>query len=110
MLDSLISPALWITYILFFLALGVCVIMPAFQAIKHPADLFKSLIGIVALLVLFGISYALSGSEVSSKAASLGVDASSSKLIGAGIIMFYIVLLVSIVLVVYSLIRDIVNN
>jgi hypothetical protein len=75
-----------------------------------PKGLIKALIGIVGLVVLFGISYALSGSEVTAKSAALGIDAASSRMIGAGMILFYIVLFVSIILAIYSLIKDIISG
>jgi TRAP-type C4-dicarboxylate transport system permease small subunit len=84
--------------------------MPILNAIKNPQGLVKALIGVVGLVVLFGLSYAISGSEVTARAASLGIDASSSRMIGAGMIMFYIILLVSTVLAVFSLVRDIISG
>jgi uncharacterized membrane protein YtjA (UPF0391 family) len=59
-------------------------------------------IGIGVILLLFGVSYAMSGSEVDLKAAALGVTETSSKLIGAGLIMFYITLVLSILALIYS--------
>jgi hypothetical protein len=110
LLVSLIGPGLVIGYIF----LGVAVIssigMPIISAIKNPAGLIKSLIGVVGLVVLFVVAYALSGSEVTTKMSAYGVDAASSKLIGAGLIMFYVALLIAAVLAVLSLVRDIINN
>jgi hypothetical protein len=54
------------------------------------------------LVVLFVLAYSLSGSELSSKAIALGVDESGSKMIGAGLILFYFVLLLSIIGVIFS--------
>jgi hypothetical protein len=107
---TLVSPGLIVCYIFFLIALVASVGMPIINAIKNPQGLIKALIGIVGLVVLFGVSYALSGSEVSAKAASLGHDAASSRMIGAGMILFYIVLLVSVVLAAYSLIKDIITG
>ena len=45
---------------------------------------------------------AVAGSDVSARAASLGVTATGSKLIGAGLAMFYIVFAVSLIGVVFS--------
>ncbi len=93
---------LYIAYVLFFVALGSAIVLPLINAIKNPAGLLKSLLGVGALVVLFVVSYALSGDEVSAKAASLGVDAGGSKLIGAGLILFYVVFVISALGVVYS--------
>jgi hypothetical protein len=40
----------------------------------------------------------------------MGGDALGSKLIGAGLITFYVALLIAAVLAVVSLVRDIINN
>jgi hypothetical protein len=110
LIESLVSPGLIVCYIFFGIALLASVGMPIIHAIKDPKGLIKALIGIVGLVVLFGISYALSGSEVTAKSAALGIDAASSRMIGAGMILFYIVLFVSIILAIYSLIKDIISG
>ncbi len=109
-LYSLIGPGLVICYIFVGLALISSIGMPIFNAIKNPAGLVRSLIGVVGLVVLFVISYAISDSEVTSKMAAYGIDQSSSKLIGAGLIMFYFALIVAAILAAASLVRDIINN
>lgn len=53
-------------------------------------------------LILGGISYVLSGNEVKPMYKALGVDAGQSKLVGAGLITFYLALLAAIVGVIYS--------
>ena len=110
MSESLISPGLYFCYALIGIALAASVLMPLINAIKHPADFIKSVVGIVLLAVLFGVAYALSGSEVSTKYAAMGGTAVGSKLIGAGLILFYITLIVSAVLAIVSLVRDIISN
>ncbi len=110
LIESLISPGLIICYVFFAVAVIASIGMPIIHAIKHPAGLMKALIGVVGLVVLFGVSYALSGSEVSAKAVSMGVDAGSSRMIGAGMITFYIILAASVVLAVYSLVKDIITG
>jgi hypothetical protein len=44
------------------------------------------------------------------KAMAAGVDASSSKMIGAGLIMFYIVLALAIIAIIYSEINTAINK
>ncbi|UXE67106.1 MAG: hypothetical protein KA713_00435 [Chryseotalea sp. WA131a] len=109
-MTEMISPGLYLMYGLMVVALIASVGMPIYYAIKHPAELIKSLVGIAVLVILFGVSYAFSGSEVSIKAASMGITPQSSKLIGAGMIMFYITMLVATVLIVFSMIRDVIKN
>jgi hypothetical protein len=103
----MIDTGLYITYGFFFLAVGAAVIFPLLHAIKHPKELGKSAIGIGFLVVVFVISYALSDSAVSIKAAAAGVGEGSSKLIGAGLFMFYIVFIIGMVGMVFSEINKI---
>ncbi len=54
---------LW-AYILTGIAVGVTVIFPVIQMITNPKNAKKSLLGIVALVVVIAIAYGLSSSEV----------------------------------------------
>ena len=80
---------LYISYVLFFIALGATIIMPLIHAVKSPGTLVKSGMSVAALVVVFLIAYVISDNGVTPKQALLGVDAGGSKLIGAGLIMFY---------------------
>src|SRR6187455_1313091 len=89
-------------YALLFIAVALTVVFPIIHVVREPGSLLRSAIGIGVIVVLFVISYAFSGSEVNLKAAALGVTPTSSKLIGAGLIMFYITLALSILALIYS--------
>ena len=93
---------LYVGYLLFIVAVGAAAILPLISALKSPKDLMKSLMGVGALLVLFLVSYALAGSEVTAKYVAQGVGEGSSKLIGAGLTMFYIVFVLALLGIVYS--------
>lgn len=99
---DLIDIGLYLGYITLVVALGGAVLLPLLHMFKNPSGLVKSGITTGVVLVCFGIAYALSGSEVSPVAQSLGVTAQSSKLIGAGLILFYFALVISVVGLVYS--------
>lgn len=99
---SLISVGLYFGYFLFFVALAALIVLPSLNALKAPKELAKSAAGIGGLLVLFIIAYALSGDEVTLKTASYGTTPDSSKMIGAGLIMFYMVFIVALVGLIYS--------
>jgi hypothetical protein len=93
---------LYTFYALLLIAVASAVIFPLVNSIKEPATLIKTGLGVAGIVVLFVISYALSGSEVNVRAAAAGVTESGSKLIGAGLIMFYITLVLSILALIYS--------
>ena len=98
----MIDVGLYIAYTLFIVATLSAIILPVVNAIKTPGALVRSLIGVGFLVVLFGVSYALSGSSVSADNAARGFTETSSKLIGAGLIMLYLSLVLAVVALVYS--------
>lgn len=89
-------------YVLLFIAVAAMVIFPIIHMLREPSTLLRSAIGIGVVVVLFAISYAMADSEVNLKAAAIGVTPTSSKLIGAGLIMFYITLVLSGLALIYS--------
>jgi hypothetical protein len=93
---------LYIAYAVFLIAAAAAVLFPLINSIKNPAAIGKSLIGIVAMVALFIVAYVLSGDEVSAKYTALGVDAGGSKLIGAGLTMFYFVITLGFLGIIYS--------
>ena len=93
---------LYISYLLFFIALGATIIMPLIHAIKSPGTMAKSGLSVAALVVVFLIGYAIADDGVTPKQALLGVDSFSSKLIGAGLIMFYITFFIAIIGLIFS--------
>jgi hypothetical protein len=99
---TLISAGLYFGYFLFFIALIAVVVLPVMNALKAPKELVKSGAGLVGLVVVFLISYSLSGDEVTAKTASLGTTAESSKMIGAGLIMLYFVFFLAMIGLAYS--------
>ncbi len=99
---DLLDIGLYLSFILLGVAIASAVAMPLLHAIKHPAGMVKSLFGIGGLVLLFLLAYSLSGSELAPKAIALGVDEAGSKLIGAGLILFYFVLLISVLGLIFS--------
>lgn len=100
--DGLINAGMWLFYILLIASVAAAVIMPLLHAVKTPGTFKKSLVGVGALVVLFGISYVLSGSEVTAVHAAKGITPDTSKMIGAGLTMFYFALFGSIIGIIYS--------
>jgi len=99
---GLIDIGLIVCYIAAFVAAGAAIVLPLINALKNPAGLLKSLIFVVVALVVFGIAYAISDSARSVSAISMGVSETGVKLIGAGLITFYIALVVAALGLIYS--------
>jgi uncharacterized membrane protein len=89
-------------YLLFTVALGSALGLSIFNTLKSPGEFKKIGYAIVGVVVLFGVSYALSGSEVNTVQAAKGLTESTSKLVGAGLIMFYLISAVAVLGLVYS--------
>jgi hypothetical protein len=97
-----VSPGLYVGYALVVIALIAAIVLPLINTFKNPSVLVKSGIAVAGLLVIFAISYGIADSNVNSIALSYGEDAGSVRLIGAGLIMFYIVFILAAVGLVYS--------
>jgi hypothetical protein len=93
---------LYVGYGLILVAVGSAIVFPLIQGVQNPKSLVKSLIGVGALVVLFILGYALSSSAVTTTWAAKGITEGVSKLVGAGLIMFYIVLIVAALGLIYS--------
>jgi hypothetical protein len=97
----MLDVGLYIFYALLGIAVVTAVVFPIVNAIKTPGALLRSLAGIAALLVLFGIAYALSDGTLSQRNAAV-ISPTEGRLISAGLILFYITLILSALAVIYS--------
>lgn len=94
---------LYLGYLLLFGAAIAAVVFPLLHAIKNPKEIAKSGISLGVMLVLFLLAYLLAGDELTNKYQALGVTTSfSSKIIGAGLTMFYFTLVIAIGGMIYS--------
>jgi len=90
---DVVSEGLLITwcYVLLALASLSAIIFPLITMAQNPKGAKNALIGVVGLIVVFGISYVLSGSEVYNDLdGNLLADAATSQKSEAGLIAFYI--------------------
>lgn len=100
---DLIDIGIYAAYLLFFVATAAMIVLPLIQAMRSPKNLIKSAIGIGALVLLFLIAFLLSGGEHPPKWEQLGVNTEfGSKMIGAGLMMFYFVLIIAVIGMIYS--------
>lgn len=94
---------LYIAYALIGLAILGIVVFAIARIIKHPEGAKSFLIGLVAMAVVFGISYALStGMDANTTFADMEeVTEGSSHLVGAGLKGFYLLSGVAILSILY---------
>lgn len=90
-------------YLLFGIATLTAIVFPIIAMIQNPKNAKNALIGVVSLLVIVGIAYALAGGEeIYNANAILLADASTSKWSEAGIISVYILAIAAIGTIIFS--------
>lgn len=103
----MIDLGLWISYILLFAAIAGMVVFSLVNMFSDVKKAKGTLLGLGVLIALFLISFLFSGNEVLPKYEQLGISANQSKMIGAGLIMLYILGIGTVVFAVYTEIRKI---
>ena len=98
----MIDIALYASYALVLIALIGAVVLPLIQAFGQPKSLGRMGLGVLVIGVIFLISWAMSGDEVTQVYANFGVNASISKLVGGALTMVYIMMAVLALGLVYS--------
>lgn len=99
---DLLDIGLFLFYALLVVALVTVLVFPVVNAMKDPAAMKKTLIGVGVLVAVFVLSFLLAGSEVTLEHRALGISEGSSKLIGAGLTMMYLMFIITLVVWVYS--------
>ena len=93
--STLLDIFLYLGYFLVIIAAAAAIILPLIKSLDHPQGLIKVAGGVVALLVIFGIAYALSSSEalpgIKEDLTDQGI-----KLIGATLITMYILVIIAV--------------
>lgn len=95
-MESIIDVGLYISYALIAVCALAAIAMPLLQSFSDPKTLIKSAVGVVALIVIFIISYAIADPDAA------GATESTSKLVGAGIITMYILFAIAVVGILYT--------
>ena len=93
---------LYLAYLLFGIALLAAVVLPLIKALDEPKKLVKAGIGVGGILVVFLISWAIAGNEVTAMYTTKGVDVGLSKLVGGVLTMMYLLMGIAIVAIVYT--------
>lgn len=99
MADFMTNYGIIICYILLAVACLAAVVFPIIQFARNPKNAKGALIGIGALVVVVGISYALSSDNNPS---NMEITAEAAKQVGTGLYAFYMLAAVAIIAVVYS--------
>ncbi len=107
--DFMIDAGLWLSYGMFFVGLLAALAFPLWEIVTSADAAKKALISIGSLVIIFGISYAMSGNEVLPSYTKFGITPFLSQLIGGSLIMLYITSILTCILLivgeVYNLLR-----
>lgn len=90
--SSIFDIVLYIGYFLVAVAALSAIILPLIKAFGNPRSLLTMAAGIVALVVIFLIGYALADSEVFPNYARYNIDSTGSKVIGGALITMYMLI------------------
>lgn len=102
MVDNIVNIGLYITYVLFFVAVIGVIVLPIIKLMDQPKVLARTGMVSGVLLGIFLLSWAISDNEVTKLYESFSVDASLSKMIGGSIIMTYLLFFITIALTIYG--------
>jgi inner membrane protein involved in colicin E2 resistance len=94
----IIDIGMYLTYAMLAIAAIAAIAFPVVYLVQDPKKAKASLYGVLGLAVIFVVSYLISSNELYKEVQ----DPVTSKLVGGGIIMFYILFVASILTAVYS--------
>lgn len=103
----MIDVGLWISYILFIGALAGMAVYSLINMLRDTKNAKGTLIGVGVLVGLFLITFLLSSNELLPKYVDLGISPTQSKMIGAGLLLAYIIGFGTVAIAIYSEVRKI---
>jgi hypothetical protein len=96
MTENLVNIGLYVGYVLLAGSILLGLILPLINAVGNPGSLLKGLYGILFIGVVFGIAFIFSNADQSPFYTKFGYGPIASKIIGAGLISLYILMIGSI--------------
>lgn len=97
MTDKFIDISFYVAYTLLAISVLSVIILPLINSLGNPKSLLKGLLGIGGIAILFAIAYAFSDGTITPDLAKAGYGEMTSKVVGAGLISLYILLIGSFV-------------
>ncbi|WKK80518.2 hypothetical protein [Marivirga arenosa] len=89
-------------YLLVIVAALGAIVLPLISALSQPKSLLKSLIGVLAIGVIYVVSWSISGDEVTAKYIKFDITSTSSQVIGGVLITTYLLMGIAVISIVYS--------
>ena len=98
-----VNVGIWLAYAMVIVGVALAVVFPLIQAFDDPKQIKKAAIGVLGILIMFGLGYALSTGDLTSKFLQSGVDTDGlSRAIGGMLKMVYILMGVAAIAIVYT--------
>jgi len=102
-MEAFVDIGLWAATIMLVIGSLAAIIMPIINSLNDPKTLIVSGAGILILGVIFLVSYAISGDEVTANYITYNVTTPGmSKMIGGGLTMMFILFIITVVGVVFT--------
>ncbi len=101
--NFVVNTGLIIAYILIAVGVLLAIVFPIINAISEPKTLVKSAIGLLGILIIYGIGYAISDGELNRKFIDSGVTTETlSRMIGGALKMVYLLMFIAAAGIVYT--------
>jgi hypothetical protein len=99
----IVNVGIIIAYVLLLIGIVTAIVFPLINAVSEPKLLVKSGIGVLGVLIVYGIGYAMAGSDLTTKFIQSGVDSGNlSRGIGGALMMVYLLMGVALIGIVYT--------
>lgn len=112
--DSVVQPLMYMAYVALVLTIVAVLLFTIINLVKKPALLKQTLINVGLFAVVVVIGYIMSsGTDLELKpfiSKGLDVTESTSKYVGMGLIVFYILTAVAILAMIYTGVKKLFNN
>jgi len=101
--NTIVNVGLYTSYIMLILGVVLAVVFPLINSISQPKVMARAGVGVLLILVVFGIAYLMSSTDITAKYIESGVTTGGlSRSIGGALKMVYILMLIAMVGVIYT--------
>lgn len=106
--DSVLDGYFYVAYIAFGISALFAILFPIIQTVSNPKDAVKSLIGLVFVVALGFVAYAISDNSFTpDQLDKMETTVETSRLVGAGLIYTYFVFVLAVGAIIYASISSI---